>query len=121
MNPELWSESDYRATVRKTLAKIMAAFDSVDPDLAEASESMGVVTIVLPDRSKVILSAQPSVRQLWLAIAAQGIAHHFNWDAASRSWQDDKNPQVELMAALSQFFSSKCGLALQWEGGRSSE
>ena len=121
MKPELWSESEYRGVVRKTVSTILRVLDSVDPDIAEANESQGVLTIVLGDRSKVILSAQPSVRQIWLAIASHGIAHHLNWDPIRGVWVDDKKPEIELLGLLQDFFKAECGLALRWADGKSSE
>jgi len=89
-------EKEYRQLVDQTFRKIEKAFDDVDPDAAEFELSQGSVTILFADRSRLILSTQPSVRQIWLAAASKGIAFHFNYDPASTTWIDDKGKGVEL-------------------------
>jgi iron donor protein CyaY len=98
------SESEYRALIQKSMRRIESAFEGVDPDLAECEESMGSLTIQIPGHGRCILSAQPSVRQLWLALASKGIAIHFNYDSKSGKWIDDRGQNLELMAFLEKFF-----------------
>ncbi len=85
----------------------------VDPDLAECVQSLGSMTVTFSDQSRCILSAQPSVRQLWLALASKGIAHHFNWDSASQKWMDDKGKGIELLSYLENVFQESAGLKLK--------
>lgn len=94
-------EKDYRKKVNEAFERIVKAFDEIDPDVVEAELSQGALTLTSRAKSKTVLSAQPSVRQIWLAAAAQGIAAHFNWDAASGTWRDDKGKGYELFAFLS--------------------
>ena len=87
-------ESTYRHLVDETLRQIDAAFEDVDPDLAECSISQGALTIAFPGGLRAIVSPQPPVRQMWLAFRDRG--YHFNWDAAKRQWIDDKGEGLEL-------------------------
>lgn len=107
------SEADFRRRVQAIFDGIVTAFDDVDPDVAECEAAFGSVTISFVDRSRCILSVQPSVRQIWLALASLGTAHHFSLDAARDAWVDDKDPSVELHARLEQFLQQKAGLKLE--------
>ncbi len=102
-------EAEYRALIQKSYDRIMTALDPVDPDLAECEGSLGSLAIRFADGSKCILSAQPSVRQLWLALAAQALAYHFNWDPALGAWIDDRGKGIELHALLEKVLSEKVG------------
>jgi iron donor protein CyaY len=95
-----FSETDFRAQVQKTLDRVEKAFDAVDPDTAECTQQFGALTIQLATGARCILSSQPSVRQLWLALAARGMAHHFNWDPERQQWLDDKGQGIEVLELL---------------------
>jgi len=104
------SESRFRALAQEAYAKVGAAFDEIDPDLAEAEESLGSLTIRLPDGAKWILSMQPPVRQLWLAVASLGRAYHFDYDAASGTWRDDRGEGIELLGHLQRLLHDVAGV-----------
>lgn len=93
---------------------IYAALADTDPDVAECDIAHGALTIVFADCSKCILSAQPSVRQLWLALAALGTAYHFNYDEKLGQWIDDKGKGIELMAFMRKFLKEKIGADLKF-------
>jgi CyaY protein len=93
-------EKDYRQFVDLFFKRLGDAFDAVDPDVAEFEYAQGSGTILFADGSRCILSVQPSVRQLWLAVAARGVAFHFNYDENSKHWIDDKGKGVELLSYL---------------------
>jgi CyaY protein len=88
------TEADFRKTMQVTLDRVEKAFADVDPDVAECEQALGSMTITFADRSRCILSAQPSVRQLWLALAARGTAYHFNWNGTQ--WVDDTGEEFRL-------------------------
>ena len=107
-----WGEADYRKTIQQSFDRIQDAFDGVDPDVAECEQQLGALSILFADGTKCILSAQPSVRQLWLAIASKGTAFHFNYDAPSNRWIDDKGRGVELHTCLKKHIHETTGLEL---------
>src|SRR5690242_12502853 len=98
------SEAEYRSRIQKVFDRIEAAFEAVDPDVAECEQAFGAVTITFSDQTRCILSAQPSVRQIWLALASRGTAYHFNYDENSGSWIDDKGQNLELIQVLKGVF-----------------
>lgn len=104
------NEGEYRNAVQAALKKIEKAFENVDPDVVECSIQFGALTLQFGDGSKCILSNQPSVQQIWLAYAAQGVAHHFDWDKKTSQWLDDKNPSLEFLKYLVEIVVQKTGL-----------
>ena len=101
-------ESNYRNRIQELYVAIENALEGVDPDVAECEQSLGAMTIVFSDRSRCILSAQPSVRQLWLALAARGTAYHFNFDETSGRWMDDKG-RGDLNTLFENYFQEMTG------------
>ena len=106
------NEAEYRKKVQEVYDRIQRAFDDVDPDVAECEQSTGVLTITLSDRSRCILSTQPSVRQIWFAFAAKGTAVHFNYDPSNDRWIDDKGRNIELVAHFKTLMRETTGLEL---------
>ena len=108
----MMDEKAYRALIQQLFDRIQLAFDDVDPDVAECEVQFGALTIRLASGARCILSAQPSVRQLWMALASRGIAHHFNWDAGASRWIDDKGQGLEVVAFLKEYLKADAGLQL---------
>lgn len=94
------SEATYRAKIKESFDRIERAFEMIDPDLVECSVQFGALTLVFSKGQKCILSAQPSVRQLWMALASHGKAYHFDYDSGAGVWRDDKGEGLELFSYL---------------------
>jgi CyaY protein len=103
------TEAEFRKHMQTTLDTVEKAFADVDPDVAECEQALGSMTITFADRSRCILSAQPSVRQLWLALASRGTAYHFDWDSSRGRWIDDKGRGIELLEFLEGFLGEVTG------------
>ena len=88
-------EKTYRQRLDDTYARIDRAFETVDPDVAEVSISQGTLTIIFVEKLKLMLTPQPSPRQLWAAFRDR--AWHFDWDTASGRWLDDRGQGIELI------------------------
>ena len=106
-------EADYRKKIQDLFNAIEHSFEQIDPDVAECEQSQGALTITLADKSKCILSAQPSVRQLWLALASKGRAYHFNFNETSGQWIDDKSQEIELVSFLKSFLKESTGIEIK--------
>jgi iron donor protein CyaY len=107
-------EAQYRSVMKSTLDRVERAFDDVDPDVAECNVQFGALSIVFPNGQKLILSSQPSVQQLWMAVASKGIAYHFNFDRPSGEWLDDKGMGIEPLTFLVKFLKESVGLDLRF-------
>jgi iron donor protein CyaY len=107
-------EAQYRSVMKSTLDRVERAFNDVDPDVAECSVQFGALSITFPNGQKCILSSQPSVQQLWMAVASKGIAYHFDFDPKAGEWLDDKGQGIEPLAFLRTFLKDSVGLELRF-------
>ncbi len=107
------SEAEYRSVIQNTLSRVEKAFYDVDPDVAECSIQFGALTIAFPSGQRCILSSQPSVQQLWMAVAAKGIAFHFDYDQATKQWRDDRGQGIEPLSFLEKFLREMTALELK--------
>jgi iron donor protein CyaY len=107
----LLEERDYRHLLDDTLAHIDRAFDDVDPDLAESTLSQGALTITFSGGARLILSPQPSPRQLWVAFRDR--AWHFDWDAQGRRWIDDRGQGIEALSLVRDLARETAGVDLK--------
>ena len=105
-------EKEYRNLLDATLTRIDRAFDDADPDLAESILSQGALTITMRGKDRLILSPQPSPRQLWVAFKDR--AWHFDWDATKQQWLDDRGQNIEALALVTQLTRDAAGIALKF-------
>jgi CyaY protein len=91
-------EKRYRQLLDDAYDRVDRAFEDVDPDVAEVSVSQGTLTITFFEKQRLMLTPQPSPRQLWVAFRDR--AWHFNWDEATGSWMDDRGEGVELYGLI---------------------
>lgn len=93
------TESEFTACYESTLAAIETALDNMDNEVDFDSELQeNILNIEFSDHSKVIISRQLPVSQLWVAAKSGGF--HFNYVAEQNCWQDEKTGE-ELFALLS--------------------
>ena len=83
--------------------------DETDADI-DAQRVGGMVTLVFPNRSQIILNLQKPLQEIWLAAKAGGF--HFRFDGAN--WQDTKGAG-EFFERLSTYASEQSGLTLVFE------
>jgi len=104
------TDPEYRAKLQQVYDRVLRALDDVDPDVCEADLAQGALTIRLANGARWVLSGQPPVRQLWLAVASRGRAFHFDYDAGTQSWRDDKGEGLEVVSFLEQLLREDAGL-----------
>jgi CyaY protein len=107
------TEPEYRAKLQAIYDRVLSALDGVDPNLCEADLAQGALTVTLANGARWVLSGQPPVRQLWLAVASRGRAFHFDYDAASNSWRDDKGEGLEVLSLLERLLQEDAGLKVR--------
>jgi CyaY protein len=94
----MMDEKIYRKLLDETYDRVDRAFADVDPDLAEVTVAQGALTVLFNQKQKLMLTPQPSVRQLWVAFKDRG--WHFDWDEAKRAWMDDRKLGIELQKLI---------------------
>ena len=107
-------EARYEQLASAALRRILAAADTLDPDLLEADSTGEMVTLSAPSREKCIVNTQRAVRQLWVAGGGQGV--HFSYDDASGTWKDDKGRGLELFRFVADVVNAISGVDLVYPG-----
>ena len=69
----------------------------------------GMVTLVFPDRSQIVINLQKPLHEIWLAAKSGG--YHYKFDSAQ--WMDTKG-QGEFFASLSRYASAQAGCPLRF-------
>ncbi len=73
------SERVYREKVNAVLSDVEKLFCAIDPDVAECTLSQGTLRIEYA-AGTCILSQQPSIQELWVAVSAKAAGYHFYLD-----------------------------------------
>lgn len=107
-------EKTYRRILDDTFARIDRAFDGVDPDLAEVSIGQGTLTITFAGNLRLMLTPQPSPRQLWVAFRDR--AWHFDWDPSASKWIDDRGQQIEALSLVEDLTKQQTSLTIPISG-----
>jgi CyaY protein len=111
--PSGWPDSTYDTAARQALARIEKSVDAwLDADVVDidAARSGGMLTLVLPNRTQLIVNMQPPLHELWLAARSGGF--HFRYAGDDR-WQDTRTGD-EFFKVLSSCLSEQTGQALQF-------
>lgn len=98
--PSGLSDAQYDAAISATLARIESTVDRwLEDDVIDidTARSGGMLTLSLPNRSQLIVNAQPPLQELWLAARRGGF--HFKLDAGGQ-WLDTRSGQ-EFFSLLS--------------------
>lgn len=105
-------DRQYQEQCAKTLARVEACVDMwlqddvIDIDVARSG---GMLELVFPNGSKVVINTQPPLHELWLA--AQRGGYHFKW--SDTQWREGREGQ-EFFALLSTCASEQAGRALEF-------
>jgi CyaY protein len=102
------NESDFHRAVDAVLARIEAAVEGAG-DLDVDLES-GILTITMPDESRVIVNRQTPNREIWIAARSGGF--HFRF--ADGAWRDTRGGD-ELFASLTRIIASQGGVQVDFE------
>jgi len=107
----MMDEAAYRQRAEEAMKHIDAAFETVDPDLAESEFSQGTLAITFNQRHKLVVSPQAPVRQIWVAFRDR--AWHFGEDPATGRWLDDRGQGVELFELVSTLAREHAGVEIR--------
>jgi CyaY protein len=84
--------------------------ESTDADI-DNQRVGGMVTLVFPDRSQIVVNLQKPLQEVWMA--AKGGGFHYRFDG--QAWRDTKGHGGEFFADLSHHASAQAGRPLQFE------
>jgi CyaY protein len=97
------NESEFIQRVDATLSRIEEALEGCDTDF-DWDIASGILTIVCPNGSQVIINRQTPTRQIWVAAKSGG--YHLDYDAERDQWQQG---DIELYQLLNQALSQQTG------------
>jgi iron donor protein CyaY len=86
-------ESEYRQSVRSFFDTLQKTVDARDPDEAECEINQGTLRLTFASGHRLILSQQPSVQEIWLAIEAEAKGIHYKFNG--KHWVDALNHTLE--------------------------
>lgn len=105
------TDAQYDEAIRSVLTRIESTVDRwLEEDVADidAARTGGMLTLTLPNRTQLIVNAQPPLHELWLAAKRGGF--HFKW-SSSAAWVDTKTGE-EFFSLLSACASEQTGQTL---------
>jgi CyaY protein len=106
------SDADYHREAGALLARIEAACDRwLQDDVIDIDthRTGGLLELMFPDRSKIVVNTQPPLHEMWVAAKAGGF--HYQWDG--QCWRDTRDGH-ELVEMLSRQASAQGGKALRF-------
>lgn len=110
-NASSLTDAQYDDAIRATLARVESTVDRwLDDDVVDmdSARTGGMLTLTLPNRSQLIINAQPPLHELWLAAKRGGF--HFKWSPEG-TWVDTRTGD-EFFALLSACASEQSSRSL---------
>jgi CyaY protein len=104
------SDADYHRLTSALLARIEATADRLLQDDVvdiDPQRTGGLLELIFPGGSKIVINTQPPLHEVWLA--ARGGGFHYRFDGTS--WRDTKDGS-EFFEALSRQASAQAGKAV---------
>ena len=105
------SEPEYRRITSAVLSSVEATVDAwLEADLIDIDtrRSGGLLELVFPDKSHIVLNTQPPLQELWMAARSGG----FHYRHVQGRWLDREGQ--EFFEALSACASEQAGKALKF-------
>ena len=107
------SEADYRRLADQVLAAIESTIDQWLQDGVidiDSQRTGGLLELMFPDDSRIIVNLQPPLQELWLAARAGG----YHYRHVQGRWLDTRDGS-EFFDALSRHASAQAGQTLRFE------
>ncbi|MDX2506527.1 MAG: iron donor protein CyaY [Gammaproteobacteria bacterium] len=85
----LMTETEFNQLIDDVIMQIEDALDELDIDIdIDYESSGGILTIVMENKSQIIINRQITAMQLWLAAKSGG--YHFDYDEVN-GWRDERS------------------------------
>jgi CyaY protein len=84
------TETEFKEFIEQLIIQIEDALEELDNDI-DYESSDGMLTIIMENKSQIIINRQSAALQLWLAAKSGG--YHFDYDEA-KGWQDDRSGEA---------------------------
>lgn len=106
------TDAEYLRETSALLARVEAAADRwLQGDVIDidAHRTGGLLELVFPDGSKIVINTQPPLHEVWLATRGGGF--HYRW--CGDSWRDTRDGS-DFLCTLSAHASTQGGTALDF-------
>ena len=107
------TDAEYHRLTSELLAQIESTADRwLQDDVIDIDthRTGGLLELLFPGGSKIVVNTQPPLHEVWLAARAGGF--HFRWDGSA--WRDTRDGS-EFLGVLSAQASAQGGRALRFE------
>ena len=84
------TETEFKEVIEELIIQIEDALEELDNNI-DYESSDGMLTIIMENKSQLIINRQSAALQLWLAAKSGG--YHFDYDD-EKGWQDDRSGEV---------------------------
>ncbi len=87
------TESEFKEQIEEIIIQIEDALEELDNDI-DYESSDGMLTIILENKSQIIINRQSAALQLWLAAKSGG--YHFDYinSDGKKGWYDDRSAEL---------------------------
>jgi CyaY protein len=102
------NDVEYDDLTDAVLLAVEEAFEQLDLDI-DSENHGGLVNIIFPDRSKIVINKQAPLHQLWVATKFNG--HHFEW--RDGLWIDNRTG-TEFWQLIGEAASKQAGVAISF-------
>ena len=102
------NDVEYDELTDAVLLAVEEAFEQLDLDI-DSENHGGLVNVIFPDRSKIVINKQAPLQQLWVATKFNG--HHFEW--RDGQWIDNRTG-AEFWQLLADAASKQAGVAISF-------
>jgi CyaY protein len=102
------NDVEYDELTDAVLLAVEEAFEQLDLDI-DSENHGGLVNVIFPDRSKIVINKQAPLHQLWVATKFNG--HHFEW--RDGQWIDNRTG-TEFWQLLAEAASKQAGVAISF-------
>jgi len=84
------TESEFKELVEEIIIQIEDALDILESDI-DYESSDGILTIIMENKTQIIINRQTAALQIWLAAKSGG--YHFDMDDDD-NWRDDRTGEL---------------------------
>ena len=102
------NDVEYDELTDAVLLAVEEAFEQLDLDI-DSENHGGLVNVIFPDRSKIVINKQAPLHQLWVATKFNG--HHFEW--RDGQWIENRTG-TEFWQLLADAASKQAGVAISF-------
>jgi CyaY protein len=103
------TDHEYHELADALMLTIEEQIDDCDVDLDYESQS-GILEIIFPDKSKIIINKQAPLHQVWVATKFNG--HHF--ELQGERWIDNRSG-AEFWQFMSEAATKQAGATIEWQ------